>query len=518
MNFLKKSEEKKMRKLVCLVFVMFLSAALFGGGVVTNTNQSATYIRMPARAATLEIDGVYYNPAGLVNLSEGLHFSINNQYISQTRTIKSSFAALNSDEFEGEVLAPIFPNIYAAYKRGKLAYSFGIEPIGGGGSAEFKKGLPSLEKQVAILPSALTDQGITTTKYSLDSAFDGRSLNWGIQMNLSYAVNEMIGLSLGCRYVIAGNSYEGYLKNIMINPQHPLNPNGMGNMVSAPLFFGELSVAATGAANSMQPIIDGGGGGFTLDQLVAAGMISQTEADQLSGGLGGAYDPDMTANEVQGAYYQTAATMDVYADGTSDKKLEVNQTGSGISPIFGVNLNLTECLNIALKYEHKTSITMENDTTVDDVGMYPDGEESPNDMPGLLTVGVGYRPIEKLYISTGLHYFFDKDAEYRKADNDKMIDDNSWEANVGVEYMLTDKILASIGYIKTSIGVSDEYQSDISHVLSSNSIGFGGRYYMNDKLNFDLGFINTIYDDYKIDQETLKRTSIAFALGINYKL
>lgn len=511
-----------MKKLFCLSLLVFISAALFCGGVVTNTNHSASYLRMPAQAATLGIEGVYYNPAGLAYLTDGWHFSINNQYISQKRNIDSTFPEMNKDEFEGEVLAPIFPGIYAAYKKNKLAYSFGLNPVGGGGSANFKEGLPSFEKQVAVLPGALTLQGIPTSEYSMKSAFDGKSLNWGIQLNLSYAINEMLGVSLGCRYVIAGNSYEGNLKDVMINPQHPLNANGMGNMVSAPLFFGDLSAAASGAAASMQPIIDGGGGVYTLDQLVAAGMISQAEADQLSGGLGGAYNPSMTATEVQGAYYTTAATMDYYALATSDKELEVKQTGSGISPIIGFNVNINEKLNIALKYEHQTKITMENDTTVDDVEMYPDGEESPNDMPSLLTVGVGYRPIPKLYLSSGLHYFFDKDAEYRKVDNDKMIDDNSWEAAFGLEYMITDCILASIGYITTNIGVSDDYQGDISHALSSNSIGLGGKYFVNDKLSIDLGVINTIYDDYKKEfvgyEETYKRTSIAFGLGFGYKL
>lgn len=507
-----------MKKLLSLFVVLFTTVALFGGGVVTNSNQSATYIRMPARAATIGIDGVYYNPAGLAYMSDGIYFSLNNQYISQTRTVESTNPTLNDGEFEGEVLAPIFPDIYAAYKKGKMAYSFGVCPIGGGGSATFDRGLPSFEEQVSVLPSALTASGIPTTEYSLKSSFEGVSLNWGLQLNFSYAINEMIALSLGCRYVIAANTYEGNLKDIMINPQHPLNPNGVGNMVSAPDFFDTLSASATGAANSMQPIIDGGGGGFTLDQLVTAGYITQAEADQLSGSLGGSYDPNMTADQIQGAYIQTAATMDVYSASTADKDIDVTQNGTGISPIFGANFNLNEKLNIALKYELKTAIEMENDTKVDDVNMFPDGEKNPNDMPGLLTLGIGYQALEKLYISTGMHYFFDKDAEYRKENNGDMVDDNSWEATFGLEYKITDRILASLGYIKTSIGVSDDYQSDISHALSSNSIGFGGRYYINDKLNIDLGFINTMYDDYKKDIYTYKRTSIDFAVGVNYKL
>jgi len=498
--------------------VVLISVSLFAGGIVTNTNQSASYIRMPARYATLEVDGVYYNPAGLAFLEDGIHFSFSNQYIAQTRNIESTFAGLNIDDFEGEVLAPIFPSFYAAYKKDKLAYSLGINPIGGGGSANFEEGLPSFEKQVAILPASLTASGIATSEYSMNSAFDGTSLNWGIQLNLSYALNEMVGLSLGCRFVLANNNYEGYLKDVMINPMHPLNTNGMGEMVSAPLFFGNLATAATGAAASIQPIIDGGGGDFTLDQLVGGGMLTQEQADQLSGGLGGAYDPNMTASIIQGAYNQNAFTMDSYADATSDKELKASQSGTGISPIVGVNIKLNEKLNIALKYEYKAEITMENDTTIDDVGMFPDGEENPNDMPSMLAVGVGYNPIQKLYIGTGFKYYFDKAAEYSEEGNDDLIDDDSWEASIGAEYMITEKILASLGYTQTKIGVSDLYQSDITHSLSSNSVGIGGRYILNDKMMIDFGVINAMYDDYDKDTETFKRKSIAIALGFGYKL
>ncbi|HPR17325.1 MAG TPA: aromatic hydrocarbon degradation protein [Candidatus Cloacimonadota bacterium] len=507
-----------MKKIVCIAFMLLSIVALFGGGIVTNTNQHATYIRMPARAATLEIDGVYYNPAGLVSLEDGFHFSLNNQYIAQTRIVKSTNPTLHDGKFKGEVLVPIFPDIYAAYKKGKMTYSFGVCPIGGGGSADFDKGLPSFEEQVSALPAMLTASGITTTDYDLSSSFEGRSLNWGLQFNFSYAISEMIGVSVGCRYVIATNTYEGNLKDIMINPQHASNPNGSGNMVSAPLFFETLSTNANNAAQAMQPIITGGGGGYTLDELVAFGMLTEEQANQLSASLGGIYNSEMTAEEVQTAYYTAAATMDGYAAGTSDKELEVTQNGTGISPIFGVNFNLNEKLNIALKYEHKTVIEMENDTKVDDVSMFPDKAKNPNDMPGLLTLGVGYRALEKLYLSTGMHYYFDKDAEYRKKNNGDMIDEDSWEASLGLEYQITDKIMASIGYIRSSIGVSDDYQSDITHALSSSSYAFGGRYYINDKLNVDFGVINTFYDDYDKDIYTFERDSIDIALGLNFKL
>ena len=42
-----------------------------GGGLLTNYNQSAQYVRMLSRNASLDIDGVFYNPAGLTSLRMG---------------------------------------------------------------------------------------------------------------------------------------------------------------------------------------------------------------------------------------------------------------------------------------------------------------------------------------------------------------------------------------------------------------------------------------------------------------
>ncbi|MGC9364985.1 MAG: hypothetical protein ACP5FZ_10505, partial [Fidelibacterota bacterium] len=103
------------------------------GGIVTNTNQSAAYMRTLNRNASTDVDAVYYNPAGLTKLEEGLHLSLSNQSIWQTKTVTNSYPNLNNDEFVGDVSAPLFPNLYLAYKKGNVVISGGFEPIGGGG-------------------------------------------------------------------------------------------------------------------------------------------------------------------------------------------------------------------------------------------------------------------------------------------------------------------------------------------------------------------------------------------------
>ena len=60
-----------MKKLTFLVAFTMLASIAFSSGLLTNTNQSAQFIRMMSRNASLDIDAVYFNPAGLIKLQNG---------------------------------------------------------------------------------------------------------------------------------------------------------------------------------------------------------------------------------------------------------------------------------------------------------------------------------------------------------------------------------------------------------------------------------------------------------------
>ena len=115
---------------------------------------------MLVRDASIGIDAVFYNPAGLTKLKDGWHISINNQSLFQTQTINSTFPYLNDGNYEGTISAPIFPGLYAAYKTGKWAFSVGFNPIGGGGGAEFTRGLPSMEIPVSAAAAGFAGYGV----------------------------------------------------------------------------------------------------------------------------------------------------------------------------------------------------------------------------------------------------------------------------------------------------------------------------------------------------------------------
>ena len=155
---------------------MLLMNTAFAGGILTNTNQSAQFVRMLSRNASTDIDAVYFNPAGLTQFKDGFYFGLHNQSIWQNRTITSEFPTLNSKEYKGKVNAPVFPDAYAVYKTKKWAFSAGFGPNGGGGSAKYEKGLPSFEKLISTIPSSLAASKIPTTAYSVNINFEGSSV------------------------------------------------------------------------------------------------------------------------------------------------------------------------------------------------------------------------------------------------------------------------------------------------------------------------------------------------------
>ncbi len=435
-----------MRKLLTFVAATFISGTLLAGGLVTNNNQSAMFTRLQNRNASTGIDAVYYNPAGLTKLGDGFYASINNQTISQTKTVGNNYTFLTGTpvDYVGDVSAPVYPGVYVAYKTGKLAFSAGFNPVGGGGGAKYAKGLPSFEMGIANLKPLLTSMGLATTQYTADINFEGTSVYFGYQANVSYEINDMISAAVGGRYISAKNTYTGYIKNIQINPLHPLiNPTAA--LISATTFFTTIS----------QP---------------------------------------------------------TYAAMTADREVDVEQTGTGFTPILSVNVTPSEKLNIAVKYEFQTTLNLT--TKVNNSksgGIFVDGSKVVADMPAILTLGVEFKPMEKLMIAGSFNTYFDKNVDYDGSEsvNTVMIDKNFLEYGLGVEYSLSEKLRASLGWLATSTGVNQAYQNDQRYSTNTNTLGAGIGYRVSPKIDINLGGQYTFYAEGSKDFAPVAGTYLA---------
>jgi long-subunit fatty acid transport protein len=497
------------RQFLLLTSFVLIATTAFGGGIVTNSNQSAYWVRTLVRDAAIGADAVYFNPAGLTKLPDGFHFSLNSQTIFQNKDVTTEYDFLipNPKTFEGDVKAPVFPGVYGTWKKNKIAVSFGFNPIGGGGGAEYAKGLPSFETQlsnlVPLMQSSLgpLDAALATgygfdpsfrniTGYSADIYFKGTSVYFGYQLGITYDISKVFSVYAGARLVTAKNTYEGHNKDVEI--QASPDQSGAGTLYDVP-------------AGSYTP------GNYLRAVSGAAGIPAQQVAI------------------LQG----TASMLD---DLTADLEVDAEETGTGFAPILGVNIAPNDKLNIGLKYEFKTKLELT--TTVNDGkganGMFIQDSIVNSDMPAMLSAGVQYIIIPRLTASAGFHYYFDKSANYGKTldatgeevDNDQVIDDNYYELALGLEYGITEKFFVSGGYLMARTGVSEDYQSDLSYSLNSNTFGFGVGYKITEKIMVNLGGAYVFYeedDKTQLDMSTgqpmtntFYKDALFFGLGVDF--
>ncbi len=532
-----------------LIGVLALSS--YAGGLLTNTNQSAQFVRMLSRNASTQIDAVYFNPAGLTQMEDGFHFAIHNQSIFQKKTVDSRFPLLNNGIYEGDVAAPVFPSVFAVYKMNDLAFSVGFGPNAGGGSATFERGLPSFEIPISkVVPglSGLKALGYDVTNYDTELFFDGSSVFWGIQAGVTYKLGDKVSVYGGARFLPSKNAYQGSIENIRLKVN--------GDFVKANEFLPQVGNSLKGiattlstAATGLQTLITGGAGTLTLAQLQTGGIIDAATAAQISGGLVQVGVPPaqvaaMSVSQIQGTYNNVATNFNnqgntLIATGglLNDKQVETEQTGLGITPMVGLNFSPSDDLNIAFKYEYRTTLQLTNSTTVDDLGLFPDGQSMNYDIPSNFALGIGYKLSP--YIETQLSYnlYFDKGIGWGKnvrevvynRDVRREIDDNTWELGLGVQFNLSSSFAVSVGGVSTNLGPADSYQSDFSFGLPRNTAGFGIQWKLSDQLTFDAGYMMSFFKDHEVTytdpepligsyKETYKQKSSGFAFSLAYSL
>lgn len=513
-----------MRKLfLAAVAVFAVSASSYAGGYLTNTNQSASFLRNPARLATFELDGAYSNPAGLAWIGEGWHFMFNWQNAAQTRKITSTFApfAQNVNQlgnptktFNGEASAPFIPSLDVAYQKGKFTASMHFGITGGGGKATFNEGLPMFEAPVSVIPNMLTAAGIPADAYSAEMYMNGRQYIYGVQVGVTYkffenkgAAKHGLSMHLGARMNFASNHYEGYLKNISARMG--------GNMVVLSPFFSsqssELMGKAEQATNASQQ--------YTLlaDATTDEALKAQYQA--------------MAAQYAAGAAQAQAGaqTMAGLSQKTADMELDCDQKGWGIAPIIGLDYRVGN-LNIGARYEFQTNMNIENKTTVNTTGVesFAHGVNTPNDIPGILAIGAQYQVLPKWRLMAGWNCYFDKKAGM-SGDKQKTLTHNTHEITVGTEVDVVDRLTLSGGFQNTDYGTSDAFQSDLSFNCDSYSLGFGLKVKITKKWTANAAYFWTTYKDYTKTSDNYNgtglpgvdvysRTNKVFGVGITYDL
>lgn len=182
----------------CVMYVM-------AGGLLTNTNQHAAFIRNPARNASLGIDAVYYNPAGTAFLKEGWAFSANWQMIWQDR---DAYDCNNENKkYHGSIYVPCMPTLMAAYSKNDWTFSAFFGMPGGGGECNFDDGLPSFTNMAADLFNLQT-QGMISG-FNAASKFTSNQYLFALQLGAAYKITDCLSAYAGIRANYTTNGYEG---------------------------------------------------------------------------------------------------------------------------------------------------------------------------------------------------------------------------------------------------------------------------------------------------------------------
>lgn len=213
-----------MKRIFSSIVFASLAIASFAGGLLTNTNQSAAFVRNPARYASLDADAVYFNPAGTAFLQEGWTVSANWQMIWQQRDVENGGKTYN-----GEVYVPIMPTFHATYKTGDWAFSAFFGMPGGGGNAQFDNGLPVFDQ---LAPGLFTQafnqqtQGYgTINSITNSSQFESTQYLFALQLGAAYKINDNFSVYGGIRANYTSLSYEGAITG-NINGNVPYIPEG----------------------------------------------------------------------------------------------------------------------------------------------------------------------------------------------------------------------------------------------------------------------------------------------------
>ena len=499
-------------KTVCLTAAIASSSFSFAGGLLTNTNQNVAFNRMMSREASIGIDGVYFNPAGVAFLGQGHHISLNWQLAYQDRSIKNDYQLFTNNvnnpitprTFKGKAFAPVIPSLQYAYNKGRWSFQANLALAGGGGKCTFDNGLGSFEKIVSetamgacqlaqVVDGVAAQYGVPAVfsnkfgkdgKYTYDSYMHGRQYYYGISIGAAYKVNDNFAVYGGVRTVYALCNYYGYVRDIKVGNMPLYQVLDPTKTTAADI---ELSCDQTGLGFTPMIGVDFKTGRwnfsakyeFKTRMRLKNKSVNQTPSiGNLDGNLRNAY--------LAGGVPEAAADA-----------ILSNQNVQGATTML------------------KKQFNAELDEAI---GEYEDGKKIEGDIPALLTVGVGYKPIDDLRINVGFHWFDDKHATSYNNRQEKL-DRGTFEYSAGVEYDINKKFTVSTGWQRTSYGVTDDYMDDKSFVVSSNSVGVGGVIHLSKKMDLQVAYFHTFYDTMKTQKDNYSadftRNNNVFGVGLD---
>ncbi|MBR5893888.1 MAG: outer membrane protein transport protein [Bacteroidaceae bacterium] len=457
-----------MKRFFTTLVLASAAAVTFAGGLLTNTNQSASFVRNPARFASLSTDAIYFNPAGTAFFNDGWSFSANWQMIWQQRdaiSIKPTLGGTTplTETYDGKVYVPCMPTLFAAYKTGDWTFSGFFGMPGGGGKAEFNNGLPMFDNLIGGLGSSL---GLPIALQGA-SQFESTQYLFALQLGAAYRISENLSAYAGVRANYVSNNYLGTIKAVA-----DLRALQMGKM---DLMAVNLDMDQSGIAFAPIVGLDYKVGNFNFAAKYEFRAVTNIENDTKK-----------IAIEANKALDQIP---DLGMMGLSSAAIE-QMAGAGLGSYLGG---------------------------------FADGNTLRADAPATLTLAGSWQALPRLQVMAGWNYYFDKDAKIESlmgGDNMRKLSRNTIEYLCGAEYQVTDKLLLSAGIQFSNFGINDEYTSDLGFINDSFMTGVGGKYSISEKVDFNFGYCYANYapDHNKLTSTRYERKTHNVSVGVDFRL
>jgi long-chain fatty acid transport protein len=215
---------KKALIFLYLLVLMFAGVnSLFAGAIDNSTEMTTTYARFIAMSTATDENAAIYNPAGTIFLKDGLYIMVSNLSAFDRYTLETSDAeqALGAEnEYKGKTDSWIVPGLTLTYKQDKWALFFSEAIVAGGGTVDYEDG--SITSTKAIIGIAININGTYGgTASDFDSELSGSSDYFGFTLGGAYAVNDMISIAIGGRFIMAQGGLElnGRFKDTIVGTE-----------------------------------------------------------------------------------------------------------------------------------------------------------------------------------------------------------------------------------------------------------------------------------------------------------
>ena len=417
---------------------------LGAGGVFYNSNQSAEYLRSFDRNSAIDnADIVYYNMAGTVRLREGLSFNVSNQTIFQQASVATRGNPVLGDRvYRSNNPAWVVPNLYGAYRRGRLALFTGLETLGATATRTWPDGLPTLDLQ-------------------------GR---------------QQAGYGGAASAIMAGDAYGAALRAGQDLAQARAAALGAGLDSSSFQAHSRLQGSSLylawrwGAAYRLRPKL----------ALALAGRCVLARQEIL-GQVDASSSYDRNGHDFRG-----------------QSRLLMHRTdlATGFSGELGLNLYPSDNLVLSFTLEMPTPLSFKTSVRdgQDGGGLFQDGQRARLDLPMALRLGLGWQASPRLRASVGLNAYLEKRAHFGllafpRNGNDPGRDyRDTVEESCALEYRLNPAWLLSAGVNFNQIGQARSATLDTSlpgaHA-NYLSLGAGFQVQASERLRFNLGLGHT---------------------------